>query len=127
MYKMDMNTKFKRKYIRTTYTVKMKINALYKQDYIKLDKINVDIDVFDISQGGLGFYSKSDIPVDFYFKADIYLESNRMFKSVLKIVRKENHSDHYEYGCCFVGLATNIAQMIDEHLENKNIIKIDEL
>lgn len=111
-----------RKYVRTTYSVKMKINELYKQDYEEIDNINADIDVFDISQGGLGFYSKYDIPKDFYFKADIKLDDERSFKAVLKIVRKELiENNMYEYGCCFTGLATNIAQMIDETRANENI------
>lgn len=119
--------KKQRKYQRTTYSVTMKINELYKQDYKQIDDVNADIDVFDISQGGLGFYSKYDLPKDFYFKANIELSENRKFKAVLKIVRKEVLEDKYEYGCSFVGLATNIAQMIDEHLINDELIITKEL
>jgi len=44
----------------------------------------------DISRGGIGFHSESDLPLEFYFNAKIQVtdDANSVFYSVVKIVRK---------------------------------------
>lgn len=105
-----------RKYDRRKFNVEMTVNSMYKQDYKVLDNVDAIIDLFDISRGGLGFYSVSDLPKDYYFNANIVFDGEHHFKTVLKIVRKDKLEDKYEYGCQFVGLAENLALMIDECL-----------
>lgn len=105
-----------RKYNRRKYSVEMTISSMYKQDYDVIDNVDAVIDLFDISRGGLGFYCTSDLPTDYYFNVNIVFDGEHYFKAVVKIVRKNKLDDKYAYGCVFVGLAENLALMIDECL-----------
>lgn len=65
--------------------------------------MDAEITVYDISPRGVGFYSKADLPIDFYlmlkflwWKTDIW--------QFFGIVRKTDMEDGYNYGCEFVGL-----------------------
>ena len=104
-----------RRFERFSYQLKMKVDKFYKQDHIELQDIEAKINIYDISKRGLGFRSSSDLPVDFYFNANIIFDEERHFFCVLKIVRKDVLEDGFSYGCEFVGLAETLAVMIEEY------------
>lgn len=105
----------KRRFERFSYQLKMKVDKLYKQDQVELQNMEAEIDIYDISKRGLGFKSSSDLPLDFYFNANIIFDEEHHFLCVLKIVRKDPEGDGYSYGCEFVGLAETLAVMIEKY------------
>ena len=77
--------------------------------------------VKDISKYGLGFISKSILPINYYFNAALKLGSDEStLYCVVKIIRCEAlEDDEYSYGCEFVGLAP-VLDYIFEDLENNS-------
>lgn len=110
----------KRRAKRVKVTLDLTVSSLFDQDN---DKINIDspIMVKDISKFGLGFISKSILPINYYFNAALKLGSDEsMLYCVVKIIRCEAlEDDEYSYGCEFVGLAP-VLDYIFEDLENNS-------
>ncbi|MBD5157261.1 MAG: PilZ domain-containing protein [Butyrivibrio sp.] len=110
----------KRRAKRVKVTLELTVSSLFDQDN---DKINIDspIMVKDISKYGLGFISKSILPINYYFNAALKLGSDEStLYCVVKIIRCEAlEDDEYSYGCEFVGLAP-VLDYIFEDLENNS-------
>lgn len=110
----------KRRAKRVKVTLELTVSSLFDQDN---DKINIDspIMVKDISKFGLGFISKSILPLNYYFNAELNLGSeDSTLYCVVKIIRCEAlEDDEYSYGCEFIGLAP-VLDYIFEGLENKS-------
>lgn len=102
----------KRKAPRVPYNATFRVDSIFRQNNEIIKGIESEIKAFDISRRGLGFKSTVELPIDFYFDINLYLEENIHFFTVLKIIRKRKISDIYEYGCEFVGLAENLAMKI---------------
>ena len=107
--------KERRKHKRLPITIDLGINELFRQDNEMIDQINIEAYVINISKTGLGFESKSVIPISYYFDARIDLNEKDFFYCVLKIVRIEEHDDFYIYGCEFVGLAEFLSDKVDAY------------
>lgn len=105
----------RRKHIRLPITIDLGINELFRQDNEIIDEISIKAYVINISKTGLGFESKSVIPISYYFDARIDLNKKDFFYCVLKIIRIEEHDDVYIYGCEFVGLAEFLSDKIDAY------------
>lgn len=109
----------KRRAKRVKVTLELTVSSLFDQDN---DKINIDspIMVKDISKFGLGFISKSILPMNYYFNAALNLGSDdSTLYCVVKIIRCEAlEDDEYSYGCEFVGMAP-VLDYIFEDLESK--------
>ena len=110
----------KRRAKRVKVTLEQTVSSLFDQDN---DKINIDspIMVKDISKYGLGFISKSLLPIKYYFHDALKLGSDEStLYCVVKIIRCEAlEDDEYSYGCEFVGLAP-VLDYIFEDLENNS-------
>lgn len=104
----------RRKAKRLDYTAMIILEELYNQNTIIKEPQSVNIVVHDISKGGMGFYSESDLPLNFYFNAKIDLGERRKFYSVLRIIRKEVSENGFQYGCEFTGLADILMTYFDE-------------
>lgn len=107
----------KRKNNRLPLNITLTIEELYKQDDIKLEDLNEEIEVVNISKGGIAFETKDELPIGFYFNSRIRIDDEKSFFSVLKIIRKSKNEDVFNYGCEFVGLASVLALFIDEYEE----------
>lgn len=105
----------KRRAKRLPVDIALRIENLYKQDYVKLDAVNETIEVTNISKTGIGFRSQTEMPLDFYFNAKITIDDEKYFYSVVKIIRKEFDADHWYFGCEFVGLADVLSGCIDDY------------
>lgn len=104
----------RRRHRRLPLNLTIEVSKLYKQDYISLDNINVDIEVVDISKSGIGFCTKKELPIDYYFDSKIELGESDFFYAVIKIVRSQQLADgSFNYGAQFVGLAPFLADKID--------------
>ncbi len=95
----------KRRARRLPIKLDLTISDLFCQDNVKANIEEADIEVFDVSTRGIGFYSKSVLPLNFYFNAKIVLgASDNLVYTVVKIVRIQKTDDSFIYGCEFVGL-----------------------
>lgn len=110
----------RRKTKRIDFKLKLIVDSLYKQDHIELNNIENEIEILDISRSGLGFISEADMPMDFYFNAHIIMDEDKRFFGVLKIIRKSETEDGFNYGCEFIGLADILSNVIDEYDNEKN-------
>ncbi|MCK8059942.1 MULTISPECIES: PilZ domain-containing protein [unclassified Fusibacter] len=97
--------------------ISIRIESLYKQDYVKIDNVNEDITVTDVSKTGVGFASTHELPLNYYFNSKITFDDEKFFYSVLKIIRIGQEGNVYQYGCEFVGLADILASTVDEYAE----------
>ena len=114
----------KRKAERLPFKMTLRVESLYKQNNEVIDDIKEDLEITDISKTGIGFSSHVEMPLSYYFNANIKLEEEKHFFSVLKIIRKDS-DDHnknlFHYGCEFVGLADILSSAVDEYKEDKNL------
>lgn len=107
----------KRRHKRTKVELFLVVSDLFNQD---CNKINIDspIEVVDVSKSGIGFTSKSILPIGYFFNATLQLGSEgSLLYSVVKIIRCEALDDEeYSYGCEFVGMAP-ILDFVFDNLE----------
>ncbi|HBA96821.1 MAG TPA: PilZ domain-containing protein [Lachnospiraceae bacterium] len=85
----------------------LEVFSIFKQNNVHVSNMNVPIDVIDISRHGIGFVSKSVLPVGFYFDSRLKFEREYgSLKCVIRIVRRKKREDGLTlYGCEFVGLS----------------------
>lgn len=110
----------KRKYERLPIKLKLEVSNLFKQDGIKIDSLDAEIEVFDISKAGIGFMSESKLPTDYYFNATLEFENtDEIILSVVKILYVTPISDYgYRYGCEFVGLPSMYDHIFEEYAKS---------
>ncbi len=109
----------KRRDRRFPVKLELQVSSLFKQDNIKAENIDAPITVVDISKGGIGFHSKSSLPIGYYFNACLQLtdDENAKLYCVVKIIRSAELGQGITgYGCEFVGLAP-VFSYIFENLE----------
>lgn len=97
----------KRRQKRLPAKLELELSSLFKQDNVKVSDIHEPIEVFDVSKSGIGFYSKSVLPVEYYFNARLELGGEgAALNCVVKIIRsQDNGEDGYIYGCEIIGAA----------------------
>ena len=107
----------KRRSKRVKITLVLTVSSLFVQDN---DRIVIDspIMVKDISRFGIGFISKSILPLNYYFNAVLNIDGKELY-CVVNIIRCEAlEDDEYSYGCEFVGMAP-VFNYIFEDLEKQ--------
>ena len=67
----------------------------------------IDVDVVNISKGGMAFKSTEFLPLNSYYDTNVVLWTKETFTAVVEIVRMESieDSDATMYGCKFIGLS----------------------
>lgn len=108
-----MNTE-KRRNKRLPISLEIKISELYKQDNIIITDINKSIEVRDVSKSGLGFFCKQELPIGYYFDANIQLPFNH-FLTVIKIIRSVKLENGYRIGSEFIGLSDILSKSVEEY------------
>ena len=111
--------KDKRRSKRVKFSLELVVSSLFNQN-ADLISIESPIEVKDISRLGIGFISKSILPIGYYFNAAITVDTqDSLLYSVVKIIRCEAlEDDEYSYGCEFVGMAP-VLDFIFEEIEKK--------
>lgn len=95
----------KRRAKRLPIKLDLTISDLFCQNNVKANIEEADIEVFDVSTKGIGFRSKSVLPINFYFNAKIVLgDPDNLVYTVIKIIRVQETENEFIYGCEFVGL-----------------------
>lgn len=110
----------KRKYERLPIKLKLEVSNLFKQDGVKIESLDSEIEVFDISKAGIGFMSADKFPTDYYFNATLEFEgTDEIILSVVKILYATPIGDvGYRYGCEFVGLPSMYDHLFDEYAKS---------
>lgn len=111
----------KRRAKRMKVDMRLEISNLFKQDNVVIKNIDAPIRVANISKSGIGFESKADLPVGYYFNAKIELggSENALF-AVIQIIRSEKREDGMFYGCQFIGMAPVLEYIFDEYEKTLN-------
>lgn len=95
--------------------LELEITSLFKQDNVKVENINAPIEVFDISKAGIGFKSKSVLPLGYYFNARLVLCENDAINCVVRIIRKQDLEEGFIYGCEIVGTASIMDYVFNDY------------
>ncbi len=107
---------------RLPVTLTLEICNLYKQDYVQVSDLHAPIEVINISQTGIGFRSKSILPIGYYFNANINLGTEDTLHSVVEIIRAQVEEDETIYGCQFVGMADVLSYVFEDYDKRLNEI-----
>ena len=80
----------KRKSKRLPIQLELIVSRLFKQEASATVEVNEPIHVTDVSKTGIGFISKNELPLDYYFNAKLELGSpeNSLY-CVIQIIRKQ--------------------------------------
>ena len=84
--------------------LQLEISSLFKQDNVKVENINAPIEVFDVSKAGIGFRTKSVLPIGYYFNARL-----------VRIIRQQQDGDEHIYGCEIVGTASIMDYLFNDY------------
>lgn len=106
----------KRRSRRIPIEMHLEVSSIFKQDNVRVNNINAPIDVINISKSGIGFLTKSILPVGYYFNSRLeFAEQQNSLNCVVRIVRQAELEDGlYNYGCEFVGMASVFDYIFDE-------------
>lgn len=96
----------KRKSTRLEMDAVLKLNQLQtKKDIAGLTMEEFNVNVLNVSTGGLAFKSTEELKLHTYYDIHLVLWTKSSFDSVIEIVRMEALSnDEILYGCRFIGL-----------------------
>ena len=102
--------------------LELEVSEIFKQDHVKVVYIHAPITVFDVSKSGVGFMSKSVLPVGYYFNAKLVLgDESHTLNCVVQIIRsQDNGEDGFKYGCEIVG-AASIMDYVFQDYEKQNM------
>ena len=100
----------KRRSKRIPISMKLEVSSVFKQDNVLVKDINAPIEIIDVSSDGIGFNSKSSLPIGFYFNCRLTFSEldtlNNSVNCVVKIIRKRDLEDGVSnYGCEYVGMS----------------------
>ena len=98
-----------RRNIRIPVKMNLEVSDIFKQDNVKVSNINAPIEVIDICRDGIGFVTKSVLPIGFYFNSRLEFHSSQnAINCVIQIIRQSKSEDGlYHYGCTFTGRNIN--------------------
>lgn len=101
---------------RISINMQLEISTLFKQDNIKVENLDMPIEVVNVSRTGIAFKSASVLPLNYYFNSKIQLEDEKTrFYCVVRIVRTEKiNESKFLYGCKFIGFAPVFTKELDE-------------
>ncbi|MCM1246710.1 MAG: PilZ domain-containing protein [Roseburia sp.] len=104
-----------RKEKRWPVKLELEITSLFKQDNVKVENLNAPIEVFDVSKAGIGFRSKSVLPLGYYFNARLVLCENDAINCVVRIIRQQEDGENFIYGCEIVGTASIMDYVFNDY------------
>jgi len=105
----------KRRSKRVKVTLDLTVSSIFAQDNNRIT-IDSPIIVKVISRYGIGFISKSILPMNYYFNAALNIGGDdSVLYCVVKIIRCEAlEDDEYSYGCEFIGMAPVLNYIFDD-------------
>ncbi|MGN0505118.1 MAG: PilZ domain-containing protein [Lachnospiraceae bacterium] len=109
----------KRRSKRIPANLELKVSKLFQQEGVTNLDTEVPIVVTDVSRLGIGFVTKADLPLHYYFNAKLELgDPDNSLYCVVQLVRKRLQEDGLtNYGCEFVGMAPVLGFIFEEYEE----------
>ncbi len=105
--------------------MRLEISSVFKQNNVHVGNLKAPIEVIDISKYGIGFISKSVLPIGYYFNSRLQFENeNDDLNCVVRIVRRTQKEGYTIYGCEFVGMSPVFDYIFDD-VERDYISKTD--
>lgn len=90
-----------RRFPRHSCLVEVHLKSINKNDEsLQHSRINIQ----NISEGGVGFTSNTELKVGFFYEFEITLWGTNTIQTVIKVIRKEEMENEFRYGAEFVGL-----------------------
>lgn len=90
----------------------------------EVDEEAFEVEITNISKGGIAFKSQKEFDLETLFSANIILWTKETFDTIIKIVRIHKDAQGSNiYGCAFVGIAgdnearIDVYQIVNEVLE----------
>ncbi len=119
-------TQERRKSNRMDINVKIKLNSVKSNaNTVNLKQEEFEVELVNISRGGLAFRSNEKLALNTYYDTTIVLWTKEKFQTVIEIVRMENYGDEKTlYGYRFIGimpsdqLKIQIYEMVSEMEKN---------
>ena len=119
-------TQERRKSNRMDINVKIKLNSVKSNaNTVNLKQEEFEVELVNISRGGLAFRSNEKLALNTYYDTTIVLWTKEKFQTVIEIVRMENYGDEKTlYGCRFIGimpsdqLKIQVYEMVSEMEKN---------
>ena len=106
---MDTGNQEKRWAKRMDIDARIKLKSVKNNRNIHFDvnKEEMEVEVTNISKGGMGFKTEEFLPLNSYSEAKVVLWTRESFDAIIEIVRMENDGtdEKNTYGCRFVGLS----------------------
>ena len=102
----DMQEKRWAKRIAISATIKLK-TIRDNASVIAANENEIEVDVINISKGGMAFKTVEHLPLNSYYDAKVVLWTKDTFDAVIEIVRMESEvaGEPITYGCKFIGLS----------------------
>lgn len=77
------------------------------------DHTEVDIEILDLSKGGVGFKAKEELKMGEVYEAHLRIWTKEVIHAFLQIVRIKETETGYVYGAVFIGLTETDAARIE--------------
>lgn len=110
-------TKEKRWAKRLNIDVRIRLKSIKntKGASYSLKQEEFEVEVLNISKGGMAFRTEELLPLNSYYDAKVLLWTKETFDAVIEIVRMENDGsdETTTYGCKFIGLPPETQFKID--------------
>ncbi len=86
--------------------VSIKLNLIKNvKDVSKLNKEEFEVDLVNVSEGGIAFRSAEELMLNTFYDTHMVLWDKERFDTVVEIVRMENTGEEKTlYGCRFIGI-----------------------
>jgi hypothetical protein len=109
-----------RRFPRVPIKMDLEVSDIFKQDNVRVNHIDAPIEIIDVSREGIGFNSKSVLPIGYYFNARLEFEGRfNTLNCVVQIIREKKLMDgSNNYGCLFIGMPT-VFDYIFKDIEDK--------
>lgn len=91
---------------RLVMNARIKLNSIRSGKVLyDVNKEEFEVDVVNISKGGMAFTSSEILPLNSYYDANVVLWNKEAFSAVIEIIRMESEENgQILYGCKFIGL-----------------------
>jgi len=106
----------KRRNIRMDIDVKIKLKQLKNGNETEFKEETVDVNLVNVSRGGIAFRSKEDLKLNTFYDVTLKLWNSEVFETVVEIIRMENYGEEETlYGARYIGMVPSDRLKIQIH------------
>ena len=106
----------KRRNIRMDIDVKIRLKQLKNGNEADFKEEIVDVNLINVSRGGIAFKSKDDLKLNTFYDVTLKLWNSEVFETVIEIIRMENYGEEETlYGGRYIGMVPSDRLKIQIH------------